>query len=327
MATVALLEVEELSLVLETPNGTVSVVDRVSFCLPEGAALGVLGESGCGKTLTALALLQLLPPGIRRTSGSVRFRGQELTTLKERQWRSYRGGRIAMVFQEPVASLNPVLTAGYQIAEVLALHKKELSKRQRKERVVELLESVGLKNAPQIAKSYPHQLSGGMCQRVMIAMALAGDPDLLIADEPTTALDVTVQAQILDLLKEICAQRGLALLWISHDLGVVAELCEEVAVMYAGRLVEKAPVQELFRDPQHPYTKGLLAAMPHLQEKTELKAIPGRVPAPANYPTGCRFRDRCEQALEVCAEEPSWVRANEHHEVSCWLHMSEESSA
>ena len=313
-----LLEVRELTLEVDTPSGPVAVVDRLSLQIERAAGLGLLGESGCGKSLTALALLQLLPAAVRLTGGSIRFDGQELVGMGERGLRAFRGGRIGMVFQEPGASLNPVLRVGGQVEEILALH-QGLGRAARGRACEQLFAEVGLPDPARLARRYPHELSGGQQQRVALAIALAGEPELLIADEPTTALDVTVQAQVLARLRVLRRERGLALLWISHDLGVVAETCERVAVMYAGRIAELGPVRELFAAPRHPYARGLVAAVPRLDRREAPRGIPGRVPMPADFPGGCRFRDRCGDAHAACAEEPARVAPTAAHAAACWL--------
>jgi peptide/nickel transport system ATP-binding protein len=305
-----LLDVRGLTAELSLEAGPVRAVDGVSFTVPPGGTLGVVGESGCGKSLTALSVLGLAPqPPVRVVAGEVRFQGRDLLKLPEAELRRVRGRHAAMVFQEPMTSLNPVFTVGEQIAEGVRLH-LGASRLQARERAVEMLRQVGIPAPGERVDAYPHQLSGGMRQRVMIAMALACDPALLIADEPTTALDVTIQAQILDLLKRLQGERGMAVMLITHDLGVVAESCDTVVVMYAGRVVEHAPVRELFARPAHPYTAGLLRSIPSLQGamdaggvggRRRLQAIPGMVPSLGRLPSGCAFRDRCERALEVCA--------------------------
>jgi oligopeptide/dipeptide ABC transporter ATP-binding protein len=285
----ALLEVDRLV----TSRGQTALVDGISFSLSPGRMLGLVGESGCGKSLTALSIMGLLPTGVERTSGEVRLLGAPISAAD-------RGRQVAMVFQEPATALNPVLTIGAQIAETLQVHLK-LSRAAAKAKGVELLRAVGIADAAERFDAWPHQLSGGMRQRVLIAAAIACDPRVLIADEPTTALDVTVQAQILALLSELKRQRGLAVLLITHDLGVVAEACDDVAVMYAGRLAERGTVNDLLLHPRHPYTGALLAARPGLATRgRDLEAIAGAVPPPELRPTGCAFADRCSRALPVC---------------------------
>ncbi|AKQ65319.1 Oligopeptide transport system permease protein OppB [Myxococcus hansupus] len=302
-----LLDVRGLTTELALETGPVRAVDDVSFALPPGGTLGVVGESGCGKSLTALSLLRLAPePPVRVVGGEVRFQGRDLLKLSEPELRQVRGRRAAMIFQEPMTSLNPVFTVGEQIAEGVRLH-LGASRAQARERAVEMLRQVGIPAPGERVDAYPHQLSGGMRQRVMIAMALACDPALLIADEPTTALDVTIQAQILDLLARLQAERGMAVLLITHDLGVVAESCDAVVVMYAGRVVERAPVQALFSRPAHPYTAGLLRSIPSRRgasgagARERLRTIPGMVPSLRKLPVGCAFRERCDRAQDICA--------------------------
>jgi oligopeptide/dipeptide ABC transporter ATP-binding protein len=286
----------------------VPVVRGVSFSLRRGEVVGLVGESGSGKTMTALALLRLLPPAARISSGSVRLEGEELLDLPEARLRRVRGGRIAMVFQEPMTALNPVYTIGFQIAEAVRAHRR-LSRAAARAEARRLLERVAVADAASRLDDYPHQLSGGQRQRAMIAMALASGPDLLLADEPTSALDVTVQGQILQLLEDLRRELGLAVLLITHDLGVVAESCERVLVMYAGQLVEQGTALELFAAPAHPYTRALLAAVPRLGRpapRGRLPAIPGRVPEPGDLPGGCPFHPRCPAVMEVCRrEEPA----------------------
>jgi peptide/nickel transport system ATP-binding protein len=303
-----LLEIRGLKTRFSVEEGSVLAVDDVSFSLPPGGTLGVVGESGCGKSVTALSVMRLVPdPPGRVVAGEIRFKGRDLLALPEEEMRRIRGNQISMVFQEPMTSLNPVYTVGEQIGEAARLH-QGLDRKQARTRAVEMLRQVGIPAPEQRVEAYPHQLSGGMRQRVMIAMALACNPELVIADEPTTALDVTIQAQILDLLKRLQAERGMAVMLITHDLGVVAESCDAVVVMYAGRVVEQAPVRALFRQPAHPYTAGLLRSIPSFHDLqggaagARLKTIPGMVPSLRNLPVGCRFRDRCERALEICAK-------------------------
>ncbi len=296
-----LLEVKELRTAFASARGPLLAVDGASFSLEAGGTLALVGESGSGKSVTARSLLRLVPdPPGRIVSGEVWFRGEELLSVPEARMRQLRGNAIAMVFQEPMSALNPVRRVGEQIAEVLRLH-RGASRVQAAERAVELLEQVGISEPQLRARQHPHQLSGGMRQRVVIAMALACDPALLIADEPTTALDVTVQAQILELIRKLQQERGTAVLLITHDLAVVAETCDQVAVMYAGRVVERAPVRSVFRAPAHPYTAGLLRALPSLTPGRKLEPIPGTVPPPWALPSGCRYRNRCDRALEACA--------------------------
>jgi peptide/nickel transport system ATP-binding protein len=315
--TAPVLELRDLSITLATDRGPLRPVDGVSFAVEAGKTLAVVGESGCGKSITALAVMGLLPPG-GVIGGSLRFDGKELATLDAETWRQKRGREMAMVFQEPMTSLNPAFTAGEQVAEALRLH-QGLSPAAAFDRAVEMLARVRIPDAARRAKQYPHQLSGGMRQRVMIAMALACRPRLLIADEPTTALDVTVQAQILALISELKQETGTAVVLITHDLGVVADHADEVAVMYAGRVAERAPAATLFARPQHPYTVGLLGAAPSLEGGAErLASIEGTVPDLRNPPPGCRFAPRCPFAIARCAEQPPLAEVAPSHVAACW---------
>ncbi len=304
-----LLEVRELQTHFFTDDGVVRAVDGVSFAIEPGETLAVVGESGSGKSVTSLSILRLVasPPG-RIVGGQIRFRGRDLLALSDAEMRSIRGKEISMIFQEPMTSLNPVYSCGEQILEVLMLHEK-LDRPTARARTVDMLRMVGIPSPEQRVDEYPHQMSGGMRQRVMIAMALACRPALLIADEPTTALDVTIQAQILDLLKGLQKELGMAVLLITHDLGVVAETADRVAVMYAGQVVEYCAVRPAFRSTRHPYTAGLLASLPKLGAETErLRVIPGNVPNPVRFPSGCRFHPRCPIAVERCRSEVPALR-------------------
>ena len=316
----SLLDVRGLQTHFFTRAGVARAVDGVSFSIDAGETLAIVGESGCGKSVTAFSILRLIadPPG-RIVGGEVLFEGQDLLKLPEPEMRSVRGDRIAMIFQEPMTSLNPVLTIGDQIAESVVLHRK-VSKRAAEDRAVELLELVGIPEPRKRLGEYPHRLSGGMRQRAMIAMALACEPRLLIADEPTTALDVTIQAQILDLLDELKTRTGMAVLLITHDLGVVAQHSQRVAVMYAGKVVEQAVTAELFAQPRHPYTRGLLASIPRAGVTTErLTEIPGIVPALLDMPAGCAFAPRCSQAMEHCRQSaPPLVDVGASRTVACF---------
>jgi len=314
----ALLEVRDLRMVFPTDAGDARAVDGVSFSLDRGHVLGLVGESGCGKSMTALCLMQLVPPPGRIVGGRIVFQGRDLLGLPEHEMRALRGAQMAMIFQEPMTALNPVLSAGDQVAEAIFLH-KGVSRRRAWARAVELLGEVGIPDPRRRARDYPHQLSGGMRQRVMIAMAIACDPQLLLADEPTTALDVTIQAEILALLRTLRERHGMAVMLITHDLGIVAEQADEVAIMYAGRIVEHAAVDELFARPLHPYTQALLRSMPTLGVRHErLEAIPGQVPSLTEVPSGCAFRDRCPHRIDACAERvPPLEERAPGHLVAC----------
>jgi peptide/nickel transport system ATP-binding protein len=311
------LEIRDLAITFRTDRGPLRAVDGISLAVEAGQTLAIVGESGCGKSVTALAAMGLLP-GNARLSGSIRLRGREMATLGPAEWRRRRGREIAMVFQEPMTSLNPAFTAGEQVAEVLRLHER-LGERAAFDRAVALLERVRIPEAARRARQYPHQLSGGMRQRVMIAMALACRPRLLIADEPTTALDVTVQAQILALLDELKRETGTAVVLITHDLGVVADHADEVVVMYAGRVAERAPAARLFAQPEHPYTVGLLGAAPRIEDaRARLASIEGTVPDLLHPPEGCRFAPRCPFRGADCARQPRLVELEPGHAAACW---------
>ncbi len=315
-----LLRVRDLVTSFRTDNGVLRAVDEVSFDVPEGATLGIVGESGCGKSVTALSILRLIPyPQGSIERGKVELRGKDILALSEREMQDVRGNEISMIFQEPMTSLNPVYTVGAQIIEAIRLHQKK-SRREARERAIEMLRLVGIPSPDTNVEAYPHQLSGGMRQRVMIAMALACEPSLLIADEPTTALDVTIQAQILALLADLKKKLGMGVVLITHDLGVVAEVASHVVVMYAGRIVESAPVKRLFSHPRHPYTRGLLRSLPSFDaleksadgKRTRLPVIEGIVPDLLALPSGCRFADRCPMVIEECTKaEPDLVEAPE----------------
>jgi oligopeptide/dipeptide ABC transporter ATP-binding protein len=321
-----ILEVENLRTHFFTADGVVPAVDGVSYSVAAGETLGVVGESGCGKSVTALSILRLVasPPG-RIIDGAIRFQGTDLLTLSEPEMERIRGNDISMIFQEPMTSLNPLQTAGHQISEAIALH-QGLSRRAAMEKAVDMLRRVHIPEPERRAAAYPHQLSGGMRQRVMIAMALSCNPKVLIADEPTTALDVTIQAQILDLMRELRETLGTAMVLITHDMGVVAENADRVVVMYAGRKVEEAPVDDLFDRPAHPYTKGLLASIPHLDAaaradpaRLRLNEIKGMVPVMSRLPKGCAFAPRCGFASDLCRTEYPPLRAlGDGHFVACW---------
>jgi peptide/nickel transport system ATP-binding protein len=320
-----LLEIKGLKTHFFTEEGVVHAVDGVDLRIDKGETLGVVGESGCGKTVTALSIMKLIPmPPGRIVEGQMLYQGRDLVTLPAAQMRKVRGKEISMVFQEPMTSLNPVFTIGEQIAEAIRLH-EGLGRRDAMVKTVEMLKLVHIPNPERRVKDYPHQLSGGMRQRVMIAMALSCTPKLLIADEPTTALDVTIQAQILELLNELKAKIGMAVLLITHDMGVIAETAQRVMVMYAGKVVEEAPVKELFKEPLHPYTQGLLRSIPRIDlaatKKLRLEAIPGVVPSLINPPVGCRFAPRCQFVKPSYTEkEPPLKEVRPGHKVACWLY-------
>jgi peptide/nickel transport system ATP-binding protein len=322
-----LLDVRDLRTYFFTDDGVVKAVDGVDFEVRRGEVFGLVGESGCGKSVTAMSLLQLIDPPGQITGGRIVFDGTSLLDLPESQMEDLRGSRISMIFQQPQSSLNPVFTIGSQVAEVLQLH-QHLKREQAWTRAVDLLRTVGIPDAEGRAKCYPHEMSGGQAQRVMIAMALALNPQLLIADEPTTALDVTIQAQILDLMRDLSTRWNTSVILITHDLGVVAEMAQRVAVMYAGRIVEQASVKVLFDQPLHPYTQGLIASIPGLGKVAErLEVIPGSVPNLINLPPGCRFAPRCQarvqHELAICTEqEPSLLDAGRDHQARCWLYES-----
>ncbi|HEX9107300.1 MAG TPA: ABC transporter ATP-binding protein [Longimicrobiales bacterium] len=318
----ALLEVRDLRTYFTTDAGTARAVDGVSFEVDRGQVLGIVGESGSGKSVTSLSIMRLIPepPGRIEQASSIRLNGEELVGATEKRMRQIRGDRVAMIFQEPMTSLNPVFRVGEQIAEVVRLH-RGVSQESARARAIELLGLVGLPDPAQRVDAFPHELSGGQRQRVMIAIALSCEPDLLIADEPTTALDVTIQAQILELLAELRRRLGMAIVLITHDLGVVAEVCDRVVVMYAGQVREQGPVETIFRDPRDPYTQGLLSSIPRLGHRLErLAVIPGTVPSPVAWPVGCRFHTRCPFAWELCVREaPPLFESGADHRVRCWL--------
>ncbi len=309
MSATPVLEISHLDVRFRTEAGVVHALRGIDLSLNEGSVLGVVGESGSGKTVTMLAALGLLPRNATVT-GSVKFRGRELLGLPGRELRKLRGSKLAMIFQDPVTSLNPVFTIGHQVAEAIRVHHSKLSRQETAKRAVELLARVGIPEPDRRAHDYPHQFSGGMCQRAMIAMAMANDPDVLIADEPTTALDVTIQAQILDLLRDLQRDKGIAVVLITHDLGVVAGLAEEMAVLYAGRVVERGRVEHIYERPRHPYTRGLLASLPKLNEsgKVALTPIVGAPPSMLSVPSGCAFHPRCPRGEEICRREDPALR-------------------
>ncbi len=317
----AILEVKNL----RTSFGPVHAVDNVSFNVRKGEAVALVGESGCGKSVTAMSIMRLVAPPGKITGGEVRFKGKDLASISERDMRHVRGNDIAMVFQEPMTSLNPVFKIGAQVAEAIRVHRK-VSKHEAWKLAGDMLELVAIPDLVKRLQDYPHQLSGGMRQRVMIAMALSCDPELLIADEPTTALDVTIQAQIMELLANLQQRLGLAILLITHDLGVVAEFCERVVVMYTGRVVEEAPVRDLFANPAHPYTRGLLKSLPSVagEGAKRLPTIAGMVPPITNLPSGCKFNPRCPDVMEIChGHEPALMTVGKGHTARCYLHGDE----
>jgi peptide/nickel transport system ATP-binding protein/oligopeptide transport system ATP-binding protein len=317
------LKVEGLKTYFDTEQGVVRAVDGVDFEILGGETLGVVGESGCGKSVTALTIMRLFPsPPGRIAGGKIWFKQNELTALGKKEMRSIRGCQIGMIFQEPMTSLNPVYSVGDQIVEAIRLH-QNLSKSGAKDRAIEMLGEVGIASPERRFRDYPHQMSGGMRQRIMIAMALSCHPALLIADEPTTALDVTIQAQILDLMNDLKRKFGTAILFITHDLGVIAETAQRVIVMYAGRIVEEAPVAEIFENPFHPYTQGLLGSIPSekaIREKLKLNEIKGMVPSLTDLPSGCTFHPRCPQKMDLCTREvPGFFQPRPDHRVACRL--------
>ena len=319
----ALLDIEDLRTYFETPRGVVKAVDGVDIALKQGDTLGIVGESGCGKTVLALSILRLIPiPPGKIVSGRILFNGVDLLRLREEDMRRVRGKDITMVFQEPMTSLNPVFRIGEQVAEVIRLH-QGLSGRDAMSRAVEMLKLVGIASPERRAREYPHQMSGGMRQRVMIAMAIACTPRLMLADEPTTALDVTIQAQILDLINRLKEEMGTSVILITHDLGVIAEAAQSVAVMYAGQIVEYGAAGEVFSSPLHPYTVGLMASIPKAHKKMTrqdvLQVIPGMVPPLYHLPEGCRFQDRCAEVMAVCRQQNAELKKNAgRHTVRCW---------
>ena len=314
------LEIKDLRISFSSDGKRAEVVSGVSINVPKGKVIGVVGESGCGKTVTALSVMRLIPePPGKIDSGEIIFDGADLLKYGDRDMRSIRGNRISMIFQEPISSLNPVFTVGDQIGEALRTH-LNISRQEEKQRVIELLKLVGIPSPQRRINNYPHEMSGGMSQRVMIAMALACNPEVLIADEPTTALDVTIQAGILELIDDLRVKMGMAVLLITHDLGIIAEVADEVYVMYAGKVVEHGFTADIFKEPRHPYTVGLLNSVPDLHENKErLNAIPGVVPSPDNFPTGCRFQDRCPLVIDKCkTDEPPLEEIGNTHLAACW---------
>lgn len=317
-----LVEFKNLKTHFFTEDGIVKAVNDVSFKIKAGETVGVVGESGCGKSVTAMSLMRLIPnPPGRIVAGEILFEGRNVLNLSDSEMREIRGNEISVIFQEPMTSLNPVFTIGEQIEEVIILH-QNLSKVEARKKAIEMLKLVGIPRAEEVVDSYPHELSGGMRQRAMIAMAVSCNPKLLIADEPTTALDVTIQAQILDIMKNLKDKLNTSIMLITHDLGVIAEMADYVIVMYAGKVVEEAPVIELFKNPMHPYTVGLLNSKPILNKDRErLYSIPGQVPNPIGMPENCYFSERCEKCLKLCKEkQPGLKQVSENHKVACWLY-------
>ena len=326
-----LLDVRGLQTSFHTSDGVIRAVTGTNFHVDRGEVMGLVGESGCGKSVTSLSILRLIAPPGRIEAGEVLFDGEDLLRLPERRMRELRGDRISMIFQQPTSSLNPVYDVGMQLAEVLELH-RSMNRRSARERAVELLEMVGIPDPRRRLEAFPHELSGGMAQRVMIAMALACEPELLIADEPTTALDVTIQAQILDLIRTLQRETNTAMILITHDLGVVAEMCDRVAVMYAGEIVEQADVETLFESPKHPYTRGLIDSVPKLgDERPDLATIPGSVPNLIDLPAGCRFAPRCaarvaHEVVMADGQHPELLPVTESHAVRCWMYHDADGS-
>ncbi|MCM3601979.1 ABC transporter ATP-binding protein [Robertmurraya korlensis] len=322
MSQTPVLDVKQLQTTFFSADGEIPAVDQISFSVNKGEILGIVGESGCGKSVTSLSIMKLVPqPPGKITNGEIWLNGENLVQASEKRMREIRGNEVAMIFQEPMTSLNPLFTIGNQLIEGIRIHKK-MSKKEARTEAIQMLKLVGLPRAEQIIDEYPHQLSGGMRQRVMIAMALSCHPRLLIADEPTTALDVTIQAQILALMKDLNEKLDTAIVMITHDLGVVADLCQRVIVMYAGKIVEEAEVRDIFKNPKHPYTMGLLQSVPDVREKKErLYSIPGNVPKPGSIQTGCRFAARCDKAHDRCyIEDPKLYQLGSGQSVRCFLH-------
>ncbi|EGT2203919.1 ABC transporter ATP-binding protein [Clostridioides difficile] len=321
----ALIEVKDLKVYFHTDKGIVKSVNGVSFNINEGETIGIVGESGCGKSVTAMSLMKLLPTS-KIEGGEIIFQGKDILKMNENELMRIRGNEISMIFQEPMTSLNPAFTVGSQIIEGIMLH-QDLSKEEAKKKVIDMIKLVEIPRAEEIYNSYPHELSGGMRQRIMIAMALSCNPKLLIADEPTTALDVTIQAQILDIMKNIKEKLNTSIMMITHDLGVVVEMCDKVVVMYAGKIIEVAEVVELFKNPKHPYTIGLLKSKPVLGKNKDkrLYSIPGQVPNPIGIPDSCYFSDRCEKVCDKCRTQiPPLIELNSGHSIACWLYKKEE---
>ncbi|MFV8828101.1 ABC transporter ATP-binding protein [Alkalihalobacterium sp. APHAB7] len=325
MSSEVVLELDRLQTHFFTDAGEIPAVDDVSIKIHKGEVVGIVGESGCGKSVTSLSVMKLVPnPPGKIVGGKILFKDEDLVKATHRRMRKIRGNEIAMIFQEPMTSLNPLFTIGDQLMEAIRNHNK-LSKKKAREKAIDMLKVVGIPRADEIVDEYPHQLSGGMRQRVMIAMAMSCDPEVLIADEPTTALDVTIQAQILDLMRKLNKEHGTAIMMITHDLGVVAEICDRVVVMYSGKVVEEGDVRTILKQPQHPYTKGLIRSLPKIHQKEErLYSIPGTVPKPGSVKRGCRFAPRCESSFSRCYEEdPELLSLREGHQCRCFLYEEE----
>lgn len=318
----ALLHIENLKTVISSKDGKLVPVDGVDITIPKGKTVGIVGESGCGKSMTAMSVMGLLPNTTHIEEGKILFQDMDLTKLNPKELRKITGDKISIIFQEPMTSLNPVIQVGKQVREAILLHEK-VSKEEAKQRVIEIFRQVGIPEPERRYNAYPHQLSGGLRQRVMIGMAMVCNPDLLIADEPTTALDVTIEAQILHLMRQLQKDKGTSIMMITHNLGVVAEICDQVYVMYAGKVVESAEVHELFQNPKHPYTQGLLGALPKMGSRQRLNSIDGMVPTLKDMPTGCRFAPRCPMATQRCREEqPALVDVTAGHQVRCFMSCS-----
>lgn len=321
-AAQALLHIENLKTVISSKDGKLVPVDGVDITIPKGKTVGIVGESGCGKSMTAMSIMGLLPNTTHIEEGKILFQDMDLTKLNPKELRKITGDKISIIFQEPMTSLNPVIQVGKQVREAILLHEK-VSKEEAKQRVIEIFRQVGIPEPERRYNAYPHQLSGGLRQRVMIGMAMVCNPDLLIADEPTTALDVTIEAQILHLMRQLQKDKGTSIMMITHNLGVVAEICDQVYVMYAGKVVESAEVHELFQNPKHPYTQGLLGALPKMDSRQRLNSINGMVPTLKDMPTGCRFAPRCPMATQRCREEqPALVDVTAEHQVRCFMSCS-----
>lgn len=321
-AAQALLHIENLKTVISSKDGKLVPVDGVDITIPKGKTVGIVGESGCGKSMTAMSVMGLLPNTTHIEEGKILFQDMDLTKLNPKELRKITGDKISIIFQEPMTSLNPVIQVGKQVREAILLHEK-VSKEEAKQRVIEIFRQVGIPEPERRYNAYPHQLSGGLRQRVMIGMAMVCNPDLLIADEPTTALDVTIEAQILHLMRQLQKDKGTSIMMITHNLGVVAEICDQVYVMYAGKVVETAEVHELFQNPKHPYTQGLLGALPKMDSRQRLNSIDGMVPTLKDMPTGCRFAPRCPMATQKCREEqPALVDVTAEHQVRCFMSCS-----